>query len=395
MIRRCVLALVAALWPLAAPAADGALAQRKVFPAMTFALATNDRADPRLGRWIIAAGEIQRDTDKVFAAFVKKHGVEDWPVVLDSNGGNLGASLRLGRHFRRHNLTVLVGQTVRDPNGRPRITQNGAVCASGCVYALMGGTKRMIVGDQYVKVHQFGRDGKAKANGQGQASDYGPEAQSITATIAVYMQEMGIDMRLLEWTMSAPFKGEPRTLTRAEITGSRLAVMTNLRDPDDYRAEWARYTGPDEPEMMKAQVVESRPGRRIDEDLTVTCSDYRGFMLVRYRQTLVRRSEEEPVGRFVRVRLSTPEEDYIFRHNDRPFSIRKPGDDAWMRRNVPASLLESAARTGRLEVQTETGSGFGAPRSILDDGFAEQYRAMARTCAGRSKNYAIGYHPLR
>ncbi len=397
MLRLCMTALAAcALFTGAALADAGDRAsQRKLFKAMTFMLATNDRGDDRFGRWIVAAGEIQRDTDKVFAAFVKKHNVEDWPVVLDSNGGNLGASLRLGRHFRRHNLTVLVGQTVRDGEGRPRITANGALCASGCVYALMGGARRIVVGDDYIKVHQFGPDGKTRTGQKAKPNrDEGSEAQAITASIAVYMQEMGIDMRLLEWTMSAPFRGELRTLTRAEITGSRLASLSGLRDPDDYKVDWARYTGPDAPEMTKMQVVEAGPRRRIDEDLTLTCSDYRGFMAVRYRQTLVRRAAGEPVARFVRVRLSTPDEDYIFRHRNEPFSITRPGNDAWIRRQVPVSLLESAARTGRLDVQVETGDGFGPPRSLYDRAFADQFTEMAKSCSARSKNLTIGYHPL-
>jgi hypothetical protein len=89
------------------------------------------------------------------------------------------AGLELGRLIRRSGLHTYVAPT-------------GNGCYSTCVYAFAGGAVRTYDGRPPLGVHQF-RDGNSESS-----------AQTALAIVAEYLDEMGIDHRLLEAASLVP-----------------------------------------------------------------------------------------------------------------------------------------------------------------------------------------------
>jgi hypothetical protein len=131
----------------------------------------------RADSYIVAQGEITEATPAAFARLSVTPGTA---LYFDSPGGVLGAGLELGRLIRRAGLNTYVA-----PQG------NG--CYSACVYAFAGGWVRTYDGRAPLGVHQF-RGGRDTAS----------SAQTALARIAGYLDEMGVDHRLLEAASLVP-----------------------------------------------------------------------------------------------------------------------------------------------------------------------------------------------
>ncbi len=108
---------------------------------MTFSVATPPSCTrgtcPAL---IVAQGEITQDSYRSFEA-VARSLPPYVPVVLNSNGGSFLGGIMLGLTLRQHGSPVLV----------PR----GAVCASACAYAFLGGVVRQAPEGSRIGVHRF------------------------------------------------------------------------------------------------------------------------------------------------------------------------------------------------------------------------------------------------
>src|SRR5258707_620417 len=128
--------------------ADGAMAQGEP---MSFRLATLEGrgCGARCPQVIVAEGVIQEDTPETFISFLGSAagtpGVLDI-VVIDSPGGRVVASMRLGAALRKLKATVFVG---RVGNGGDMSGQ----CMSACVYAMMGGVKRVVPPASRLGIH--------------------------------------------------------------------------------------------------------------------------------------------------------------------------------------------------------------------------------------------------
>lgn len=124
---------------------------------MSFRLVTLDgrRCGTDCPQVIAAEGEIVRDTPDAFSSFVGAHagGRLRGVLLLDSLGGKVVASMELGRALRRLGMAVVVARLAADD------AQNGYLvagrCYSACVYALMGGRKRVIPPQSKVGVHRM------------------------------------------------------------------------------------------------------------------------------------------------------------------------------------------------------------------------------------------------
>jgi hypothetical protein len=107
-------------------------------------------------------------------------------VALDSPGGSVGDALAIGRTLRARGFETEVG--------------DGAVCLSACPYLLAAGTMRRVAETGYVGVHQhyFGESTVLPAwmavediqRGQGEVLEY--------------LDEMGIDPRLMRHSLATP-----------------------------------------------------------------------------------------------------------------------------------------------------------------------------------------------
>jgi hypothetical protein len=105
---------------------------------------------------IAAQGEIGEGTPDAFLAFVREnarggnlHGI----VLLDSPGGKVVASMELGQAIRKLGMAVIVARPAANQS-RTMALVSGR-CYSACVYALMGGRKRVIPPESSVGVHRM------------------------------------------------------------------------------------------------------------------------------------------------------------------------------------------------------------------------------------------------
>ena len=107
-------------------------------------------------RVIVADGVIEEDTPEAFVGFLQS--VADAPnlrdvVVINSPGGRVVASMRLGAALRKLQAAVIVarfGDESDDLN-----SPSGGQCMSACVYALMGGARRVVPPASRLGIHRM------------------------------------------------------------------------------------------------------------------------------------------------------------------------------------------------------------------------------------------------
>ncbi len=107
---------------------------------MTFRLTTPRSCAGTCPVVVLAQGSITQDSFRSFDALAQSL-PSHVPVVLNSNGGSFLGGIMLGLVLRQHASPVLV----------PR----GAVCASACAYAFLGGVKRQAAEGSRIGVHRF------------------------------------------------------------------------------------------------------------------------------------------------------------------------------------------------------------------------------------------------
>lgn len=221
---------------LAAPAAVQAAMSFKVVP-----LGDASKCGEACPLVIQADGEIVDGTAERFVAFAQNNiasGRLKNVVFIQSPGGTLYGSIKLGATFRSLGTTVVVARIreraaenqtpVENPRRRgqfavPTADLSGAYCNSGCVYAVMGGRKRVIPPQSRMGVHRM----------QGQVVDgYDPVSQSLmrryvngsdttVSALKRYTAAMGIRPQLIDVAESIPHS-TVKVLSRDEINRFRL-----------------------------------------------------------------------------------------------------------------------------------------------------------------------------
>src|ERR1700744_3228354 len=103
---------------------------------------------------IVADGEITNSTPQEFLSFVSTHLQANVRAVvfLNSPGGRVVASMELGQIFRRLGVASIVARAGQAYGGTALAAGH---CFSACVYALMGGSKRIIPPQSKVGVHRM------------------------------------------------------------------------------------------------------------------------------------------------------------------------------------------------------------------------------------------------
>jgi hypothetical protein len=109
----------------------------------------------RCPRVIVAEGVIEQDTPEEFVAFLTS--VADAPnlrdvVLLNSPGGRVVASMRLGAALRKLQAAVIVARL--GPTDDLSATTAGQ-CMSACVYAMMGGVRRIVPPASRLGIHRM------------------------------------------------------------------------------------------------------------------------------------------------------------------------------------------------------------------------------------------------
>lgn len=179
-------------------------------------------------RAVIAHGEITSDAPMAFSAFLRDemqmpglHAV----VFLNSPGGNVESALRLGALFHAAGAAVVVGQPTLGGAANSGAGQLGVVpghCASACVYALMGGKKRVVPSGARLGVHRMSAKMTAlePAGGGTMTNRVFAGSPEITA-LRTYVSRVGGSQDLISLAESIPHE-QIHVLSPAEIRRFRL-----------------------------------------------------------------------------------------------------------------------------------------------------------------------------
>jgi hypothetical protein len=178
--------------------------------AMTFTLWHSD-AGLQFGEggrdYIFADGDIADDTADKFAAFLTQNPskLAHTTVVLNSNGGNLDAGVKLGQLIRKNKLWTQVGSRLPTNIGvsptvpakmvpylrKPSSPPFTGYCYSSCTFAFLGGVFRFLDYGSDYGVHRFAFvDPPAGA-------DISDDAQETSGALVQYVVEMGVDAQFI------------------------------------------------------------------------------------------------------------------------------------------------------------------------------------------------------
>jgi len=172
---------------------------------------------------IFAQGEIDNGSAQSFLDFVQRslpggelHGV----VLLDSPGGHVVAAMELGLTIRRLGMAVIVARPGGGAGGAAALYSGH--CYSACVYALMGGRKRVIPAQSRVGVHRMFNYSTNFSFSQGFVSERNVDDGEMRRRLAQYSRAMGVSDGLIDLAeRTSP--DYLRLLTPGEIVRWRLA----------------------------------------------------------------------------------------------------------------------------------------------------------------------------
>jgi hypothetical protein len=170
---------------------------------------------------ISAEGQISDRTPALFRAFINEHynrGNLRAVVLLDSYGGKVLAAMELGQIFRQIGAAVIIAQAGSEPG------LAGGRCFSACVYALMGGKKRVIPPESQAGVHRMvayddGYDSRFFDGAPVRRLDNG----TVASALSRYCARMGVNPALIALAEHTSPDGL-HILSRPEIARWNLAV---------------------------------------------------------------------------------------------------------------------------------------------------------------------------
>ncbi len=148
---------------------------------------------------VFAHGEIDNGASDEFLNFVREnvrsgelHGV----VLLDLPGGHVIAAMELGLAIRRMGMAVIVA---RPGGGAQNSELFSGHCYSACVYALMGGRKRVIPPQSRVGVHRmFNYATNFNLAEGGFVQERYVDDGDMRARLSRYSQMMGVSVGLID-----------------------------------------------------------------------------------------------------------------------------------------------------------------------------------------------------
>jgi hypothetical protein len=201
--------------------ADSAMAQGEP---MSFRLAKLEGrgCGARCPRVIVAEGVIEEDTPENFISFLQSAAeTQDLRdvVVINSPGGRVVASMRLGAALRKLRAAVIVA---RFGNGDSLDLPTAGQCMSACVYAMMGGVKRIVPPESRMGIHRM----SSQENG-GLGRVFTPAAPTyasddMVTALASYAAQMGVNPAVIRLAEQIPPQ-EIHILSAAELRRWRVA----------------------------------------------------------------------------------------------------------------------------------------------------------------------------
>lgn len=362
--------------------------------------------------WIAADGKIDIGAAERLRELLAKLGNRRLPVFFHSPGGAVGGSLELGRMLRSHDLVAGVARTtprgcnrdnLREPaceaqkrSGSELVSEfdtDTTICHSGCVYALSGGTARLVPPWGRLGIHSFGPLTSAPRG----IEPWGPpgfqgnppiakprttlsEALAagvgrINSRIEDFLREMGIDVALRAEASATPFESL-RLLGRDEF--ARFGI-----DIRDFGETGWRFADKPKPVMFKTFFARS-DGEKIvrrNATLRMSCSAGQTINVALVRE-LAPLEATRPAPLTVRGNgwtfdLSTTTSGYSASPAFR-FEMEASVQPAGL-----VDLLQSAADAGTIEIVSEVPEGsIRWPRSVTltMDGFSAAYAKLREVC---------------
>lgn len=187
----CALGLVAQAFSMASAAQAEEMSFRVVG-------VNGGRCGAKCPQVIAAEGEIGDATPDAFVNFVAQnvgsgnlHGI----VLLDSPGGKVVASMELGQAIRRLGMAVIVARP--GAGSRDALDLVGGRCYSACVYALMGGARRVIPPQSRVGVHRMFNYSTSFDFSEGFVRERNLDDGGMRATLSRYASSMGVSPDLV------------------------------------------------------------------------------------------------------------------------------------------------------------------------------------------------------
>jgi hypothetical protein len=169
-------------------------------PEMTFRLATleDGKCGARCPQMIVAEGVIEEHTPEAFIEFAKAATVGaklSGVILINSLGGRIVASMQLGEAFRKLNVAVVVA-SYEQVGGRSGPASG--LCMSACVYAMMGGVKRIVPPESQVGIHRMSTKGYDESqSGQTSGATVFYADGAMVAALAHYAAQMGVNPALI------------------------------------------------------------------------------------------------------------------------------------------------------------------------------------------------------
>lgn len=211
-LRRLVMAAAVATAPLGASAAEMS------FRLVDFGNPAKCKKDcPQV---IAADGEITSRTPQAFLDFIganvgsgRLHSI----VLMNSQGGQVVASMELGRAFRTLGAAVIVARA-----GAGRAVYSGR-CYSACVYALMGAKTRVAPSESRVGIHRMFmyEANRSPDSPSGLSRVYA--ASPLVSRLGEYAATMGVNPELV-WTAETIDPDKIRILSGPEMRRWKLAA---------------------------------------------------------------------------------------------------------------------------------------------------------------------------
>ena len=187
--------------------------------------------------WIAAHGEFDSGAAARLKRLLARIGKRDLPIYFFSPGGQTREAMAIGRIMRERKMRAGVARTIPTGCWEGEFTDSCNVlrradreissslntlssCASACVYALLGASRREVSANAVLAVHssklvlmQYGEPLEVK----GALVAYARRRSGVhEAETDRYTRSMGVDLELLKVARSVPHKSS-RRLTREEI----------------------------------------------------------------------------------------------------------------------------------------------------------------------------------
>lgn len=191
---------------------------------------------------IQAEGRITREAAGDFITFAKQLAGQGRllnMVFIHSPGGSVVGSMMLGATFRKLGATVVVARVNRGGGvfGSPSVDARtgrvipagaitNAVCNSACVYAVMGGRKRVIPSDSRMGVHRMQSEDSYGFDpiGGRMVTQAKPGSSEQVQALKQYSKQMGVDPKIIDLAESIPHD-DIRVLSAKQVLGYRLGVQ--------------------------------------------------------------------------------------------------------------------------------------------------------------------------